>query len=251
MGGISADKRDWVRTMLGVNFAVASEPGSAGATGRRLSPADQAHYDDLLAAAAPAARALLAKGLAADHSLAELTGFAARIAGKDAAWLDDTLNLAGPATGSGAAQRWGEGSGVSPRDAVLAELDPLLALALRDAAPPPGRRPRAGLAGSLDQIAGTTGLRYDDRRIGTDASLEDCITVLANANGAPVPVMVGTRYVVVTGSDPGPPRSYTIHDPWSGETVARSERQFRAGALGLPGGGDRLDAFAAPTEVAP
>jgi hypothetical protein len=57
--------------------------------------------------------------------------------------------------------------------------------------------------------------------------------------GAPVPIVIGngpgqyTHYVLVTGSQAGPPKTYTIHDPWEGKTVQRSEDDIKNGKIDL------------------
>lgn len=61
------------------------------------------------------------------------------------------------------------------------------------------------------------------------------------ATGAPVPIVIGngpgqyTHYVMVVSSNPGPPKTYLIHDPWSGTTVTRNESDIRNGTLNIAG----------------
>ncbi len=44
-----------------------------------------------------------------------------------------------------------------------------------------------------------------------------------------MPIVIGdgagqyNHYVLVTGLQPGPPKTYTIHDPYVGVTVTRTE----------------------------
>ena len=110
---------------------------------------------------------------------------------------------------------------------------------------------------NLNKISASTGLSYENKMIPDGGTVEDGINTLnaATAKGEPVPIVIGNgskdyaHYVLVTASDPGPPRYYKIHDPWSGETVTRSEKQMRDGELDIAGGLNQLEAFAKPTPV--
>jgi hypothetical protein len=59
--------------------------------------------------------------------------------------------------------------------------------------------------------------------------------------GHPVPIVIGngigqfTHYVLVTALDKGPPKAWTIHDPWDGITVAREVKDIKAGKINLAG----------------
>jgi hypothetical protein len=72
--------------------------------------------------------------------------------------------------------------------------------------------------------------------------------------GAPVPIVIGngpgqyTHYVMVLSSDPGPPKTYLIHDPWSGQTVTRTEDQMRNGTLDIAGS-NQVTAVERPTPL--
>lgn len=61
------------------------------------------------------------------------------------------------------------------------------------------------------------------------------------SQGVPVPIVIGngpgqfTHYVLVTGGDPGPPKSYTIHDPYSGKTVTRTADDIKNGKIDVAG----------------
>jgi hypothetical protein len=68
----------------------------AAAQHRQLRPADQARLDGLLDGLPSAARGYLLKALAAGHSLAELTGLAGAMAGKDGYWLRTHLSPIDP-----------------------------------------------------------------------------------------------------------------------------------------------------------
>jgi hypothetical protein len=72
--------------------------------------------------------------------------------------------------------------------------------------------------------------------------------------GEPVPIVIGdggknanAHYVLITGMDKGPPKSYSIHDPWSGETVVRSEDEIKQGKLNIAGW-NKLAAIEEPAE---
>jgi len=59
--------------------------------------------------------------------------------------------------------------------------------------------------------------------------------------GVPVPIVIGngpgqyTHYVLVTGSKAGPPKTYSIHDPWTGTTVSRSADAVKNGRINIAG----------------
>ena len=59
--------------------------------------------------------------------------------------------------------------------------------------------------------------------------------------GVPVPIVIGnapggyTHYVLVTGKQKGPPEAYSIHDPWSGQTVTRSRDDIEQGKIDIAG----------------
>lgn len=287
MSSVTAEKREWVRLVLGVSAAPGGgvpggeadatlgpeQEGRAGAIEQALAPEDQKKYRALLEGAkSPKERQYITKGLAAKHSVAELEAFAAKIAGKDETWLQDNLSLTGASVGSGVKQQWHDSCGATTFEAVMGELDPLYALKKREETPrtdqaetadggvAPGRDAKGrGMLGTddLNRISASTGLSYENKTIPDGGTVEEGISTLnaAGAKGEPVPIVIGNgskdfaQYVLVTASDPGPPRSYSIHDPWSGETVTRSEKQMRDGELDLAGGLNRLEAFAKPTPV--
>ncbi len=112
------------------------------------------------------------------------------------------------------------------------------------------------IAGALNNISASTGVTYDLKKIGEGATLDEGVTALndATAAGTPVPIAIGNgpknyqHYVLVVASDPGPPRTYTIHDPWDGVTVTRSEDQMRTGKIDIAGCND-FESFDKPTPV--
>jgi hypothetical protein len=114
---------------------------------------------------------------------------------------------------------------------------------------------------NLNKVSATTGLKYKNKTIGNGLSVEDGIKALndATSKGRPVPMIIGDgntgqgghaygHYVLVTASDPGPPRYYKIHDPWEGKTVTRSEDQIRKGQIGIAGW-DKFGGIEEPEEA--
>lgn len=108
-------------------------------------------------------------------------------------------------------------------------------------------KPRAG-AGTgrwaddlLNNQSDTTGISYKTQ---LDPPIGDAMKLIDSGvgKGQPVPIVIGNsaqnyqHYVVVTGMTKGPPKQYTIHNPWDGSTVVRTEAQFSGGALNLAGG---------------
>jgi len=265
----------------------------AEALEKKLSPEDQKKYHALLdTAKSPKEKQFITKGLAANHTVAELEAFAAKIAGKDEKWMQDNLSLTGQSNGRGVQQQWHDSCGPTTFEAVQGELDPLYALKKHEDNPKlddvdvhDGTKKNADLAadqksvltgaggiavnrdqtggrgmwiaGALNNLSASTGVTYDLKKIGEGATVEQGITTLndATAGGTPVPISIGNgaknyqHYVLVTASDPGPPRTYTIHDPWDGVTVTRSEDQMRNGKLDIAGCND-FESFDKPTPVA-
>jgi hypothetical protein len=269
-----------------------AQAGRAAALEQKLSEEDKKKYKALLDAATPATKDYLTKGLAANHSVAELEDFAKKIAGKDAKWLQDNLSLTGSSEGTGVKQQWHDSCGPTTLEAVRGELDPLYALQMHEDSPKldavnPSKateinpklaedqrkiltdakgiavdRDKGGgrgmwIAEPLNKLSASTGLTYQRKKMGeTGATVDDAVNTLnaATAAGEPVPIAIGANatnyqhYVLVTGSDPGPPRYYSIHDPWSGTTVVRSEDQLRNGKLDIANC-NVLSAFDKPTPV--
>jgi len=69
-----------------------------------------------------------------------------------------------------------------------------------------------------------------------------------------VPIVIGatsashTHYVLVTGKDDGPPKTYTIHDPWEGKTSVKTAKQMESGQLGF-GTLNKVSAVESPSIV--
>lgn len=92
----------------------------------------------------------------------------------------------------------------------------------------------------LNDPAEQTGVTYSTKK---DPSTADATKAIDSGvdQGVPVPIVIGngpgqyTHYVLVTGKDAGPPPTYTIHDPWSGNTVTRSADDLKNGKLNIAG----------------
>lgn len=77
----------------------------------------------------------LHKALAAGRTVAEIEAFAARIQGKDSAWLREHLTLTGSSSGGGMRQQFDNSCGVTTVQALRGEIDPIYALKMRDENP--------------------------------------------------------------------------------------------------------------------
>ena len=108
-----------------------------------------------------------------------------------------------------------------------------------------------------------TGVKYENKKIGeggltVDKAVDD---IKANVEKKiPVPIVVGAseanyaHYVIVTATDPGPPRKFTIHDPANGTTETRTEEELKGGKIDIAGpekgkGYMKLSAYEKPTPV--
>jgi len=106
----------------------------------------------------------------------------------------------------------------------------------------------------LNDMSDATGLTYSTQLVGPDTTLNQGITTINNAvdRGMPVPIVIGgsstdyRHYVLVTGRTAGPPPTYTIHDPASGRTVARTQAQMRNGTLNIANC-NQISAIESPT----
>lgn len=89
----------------------------------------------------------------------------------------------------------------------------------------------------LSDVTGVTYVTEKDPNVGDALKSVDA----GVDQGVPVPIVIGngpgqyTHYVLVTGKDAGPPETYTIHDPWSGETVTRSADDVKNGKIDIAG----------------
>jgi hypothetical protein len=105
----------------------------------------------------------------------------------------------------------------------------------------------------LNNVSDTTGVKYTTKQLGGTTTVNTAMTAIDNgvSKGQPVPIVIGnsstsyTHYVLVTGSDAGPPKKYTIHDPWSGTTVVRTEDELKTGKINLAGS-NQISAYEEP-----
>jgi hypothetical protein len=113
----------------------------------------------------------------------------------------------------------------------------------------------AWVESDLNNLSGSTGITYTTQMVGTGISLDDAITTLTtNAErGVHTPIVVGSapgatsHYVTVLLRTMG---RFQIHDPWTGETVWRTEEQFRENQLNLPSGHTHFVAIDVPNAAA-
>lgn len=250
-----------------------------------LSPEDQARFDALMANAGSAReREYLRKALAAGRSMDDIEDFGDRIRGKDDQWLDDNLRLTGGSDGQGIQQQFSHSCNATMVQAVRGEYDPIYSLdtnegytditeeqreMLESEYHGPTAGPHSGVAVGRDEAGGsgrwaddllndmsdTTGTTYSTVKDPTaDAAIDHIDQGLED--GAPVPIVIGngagqyTHYVLVTDSTPGDPTTYTIHDPWTGETVTRTEDEIRNGNLNIAGS-NQVTAVEVPTVTDP
>ena len=124
----------------------------------------------------------------------------------------------------------------------------------QDAGTNPGRG-RFGVD-LLNREQASTGIKYTNKSTDTatrDAAVDDVATSLDQ--GLPVPLIVGNtdgqtaHYVLALSVHPGPPKTFFIHDPASGTTVARTEAQMKNNQLDLPSGWNRLNQYEKPSQA--
>ena len=108
----------------------------------------------------------------------------------------------------------------------------------------------------LNREQASTGVRYVNKSTDStnrDAAVDDVATALEQ--GKAVPLIVGQQdgetahYVLAVSVHPGPPKTFFIHDPASGTTVARTEAQMKNNQLDLPSGWNRLNQYDKPTDA--
>lgn len=105
----------------------------------------------------------------------------------------------------------------------------------------------------FNQHSAATGVTYATTK---DPSPADAVRLIDEGlqTGAPVPIVIGngpgqyTHYVMVLSSDPGPPKTYLIHDPWTGTTVRRKESDFLNGTLDIANS-NQVTAVEVPTPL--
>ncbi|HET9142562.1 hypothetical protein [Actinophytocola sp.] len=254
----------------------AAQLRAAGWRVHGLAEADRVAFTGLLSrAGSDRERAWLHKALAAGHPVAELTGFAEEIRGRDALWLDSHLSLIDRG-GAGNQRRLGHDvrqyedttCGTTCLIVARAECDPLYALSLTTADFPArfaaerarvhdqtnllwpeslGTSPR----GMARYLSAHTGVRYawhlvddtDHRRV--SSTLRE--VVAAADFGTPAPVLVGgpvpRHYVLVVGHSAG---AVLVYEPTSGDTVRVEAHDFLAGTLTASTGFAHLQAVVVP-----
>lgn len=85
------------------------------------------------------------------------------------------------------------------------------------------------------------GLTFDRKEIGSDVTMDDALATAQERlkSGLPVPICVGddanpyAHAAMMTAVEDGPPRRFSIHDPWTGSVKTYSEADIRAGKLDL------------------
>ena len=97
----------------------------------------------------------------------------------------------------------------------------------------------------LNKDSDSTGVSYTNKKIGEEGlTVDQAVDDISKdvQSGMPVPIVIGdggkaayAHYVLVTASDPGPPRSFSIHDPANGTTEVRTEDDLKNGKIDLAG----------------
>lgn len=112
----------------------------------------------------------------------------------------------------------------------------------------------AWVESDMNALAAATGVTYQTKIVGTDIPLNDAIDVLKNAlnAGIHVPLVVGgsvgdTAHYVMAMAISGD--RIQIHDVWSGDTVWRTEQEFKDSDLHLPSLHTMLTAIDEPTTI--
>jgi hypothetical protein len=93
----------------------------------------------------------------------------------------------------------------------------------------------------LNNVSDSTGTSYTTQKMGGSNTVTTAMKSIDDgvSKGQPVPIVIGNspsnyqHYVLVTGMEQGPPKRYTIHDPWSGTTVVRTDAQITSGAINI------------------
>lgn len=83
------------------------------------------------------------------------------------------------------------------------------------------------------------GLKFDRREVGSDITMNEALSTAQERlkMGLPVPISVGddgnpyAHAAMITGVEDGPPRRFSIHDPWTGSVKVYSEEDIASGKL--------------------
>ena len=95
----------------------------------------------------------------------------------------------------------------------------------------------------LNKQTDSTGLVYDSKVLGKDTTVDDALNTMQDgvSKGVPVPITVGdakqpyAHAALVTAVDKGPPRTFTIHDPYYGKTDTFTEDQIKNDQVNVGG----------------
>lgn len=95
----------------------------------------------------------------------------------------------------------------------------------------------------MNDISDVTGVEYENKQVVGKYKVDDAMKDVEKGlkQGHPVPIVIGkrprdfTHYVLVTELDDGPPKTWTIHDPLSGDTVSREVKDIKDGKINLSG----------------
>jgi hypothetical protein len=112
----------------------------------------------------------------------------------------------------------------------------------------------AWVEGEMNALASATGVTYQTRIVGTQITLDAALDVLRTnlTAGIFVPIVVGgsvgdTAHYVMAMAISG--NRIQIHDVATGDTIWRTEQEFKDSALNLPSGHKMLTAIDVPTAV--
>ena len=243
---------------------------------KALAPAEATRFRNLLSGAkSMEEKRYLEKAFAVGHPLRDLEDFGTLIRGRDRTWLRDNLRLSNNSRGTGIQQLWNDACGPTTALAALGELDPLFAVRYRKSKQaalqktllerPYTNGNKGGVAMPRGQKGGgrwiediltaekkKTGIAYEIRRLDESYNMNRALGELDAALnwGVPVPVVAksnsGSHYcLVLSYRKANDQKLYTIHDPWTGCSVVRTDANFRQGRLDLAGN-NVLDAFSMP-----
>lgn len=95
----------------------------------------------------------------------------------------------------------------------------------------------------LNKQSDSTGLVYDTKVLGRDTTVDEALNTMADGvgKGIPVPITVGdakapfAHAALVVAVDAGPPRTFTIHDPYYGKTDTFTEDQIKNDQVSVGG----------------
>lgn len=98
------------------------------------------------------------------------------------------------------------------------------------------------LTDALNDQTATTGLKFKIEEIDA-SSMDGRLGEIDKSvhSGLPVPLRVsdagnsGGHFVLVVASDEGPPRTYSIHDPWDGKMVKVTDKQIKENNFNIAG----------------